>query len=162
MSQLPSATISAPLLTVNLLAAAVWVGSLAALAVATRAADETLDPKTRVAFFRALGRRYGKVGGLALTIAIGTGAGLVAGQPWTTSLTVLAALISALVVTTVVAVAQARRVNQLRGQLHLGRTRMHDGNSVTRHARRARLLRAAIALLTVAAVADVAVYLTHR
>lgn len=162
MSQLPSATVSAPLLTVNLLAAAVWVGSLAALAVVTRAADETLDPKTRVAFFRALGRRYGKVGGLALAIAIGTGAGLVVGQPWTPSLTVLAALTSALVVATVLGVAQARGVNRLREQLHLGGTRMHDGSSVTRRARRARLLRAAIALLTVAAVADVAVYLAHR
>jgi hypothetical protein len=127
MSQLPSAAISAPMLTVNLLAAAVGVGNLAALAVVTRAADETLDPRTRVAFFRALGRRYGKVGGLSLAIAVGTGAGLVAGQPWTASLTVLVPHLGA----TVLGVAEARRVNRRRGRLRLGATQMHGGHSAT-------------------------------
>ena len=148
---------SIPLLAVNLLAAAVWVGSLAALAVVTRVARETLDPATRVAFFRALGRRYGIVGGLALAIAIGTGGALLAGEPWTAELSVLAGLTVALVLATALGVIQARRVNRLR-ERHHGQAAT-EPVAIRASARRAGLLRAMIALLTVAIVVDVAAYL---
>jgi len=68
--------VTAPLLVLNLLAGAVWVGSLAALPVVARTARQTLEPQMQVTFFRALGRRYGVVGGGALVLAIATGAAL--------------------------------------------------------------------------------------
>jgi putative copper export protein len=145
--------VSAPLLAVNLLAGAVWVGSLAALTVVTRTARQTLEPQAQVTFFRALGRRYGIVGTGALAVAIATGAGLLSDQRWTGQLTALAALTAALVLVTALGMRQARRVNRLRA-------RRDDTAAAERAARRAGLLRAAIALLTLAIVIDVALYLT--
>lgn len=153
----PVAT-SAPLLTIHLLAAAVWVGSLVALAIVSRAARETLDPPARVAFFRALGRRYGVVGGLALAVAVGTGAALLSGRAWTATLTVLAALTASLVIATCLGVIQARRVNRLRAREY--RESRSESASVRAQARRADRLRAGIALLTLAIVVDAAIYVS--
>jgi hypothetical protein len=141
--------VSAPLLAVNLLAGAVWVGSLAALTVVTRTARQTLEPPVQVAFFRALGRRYAIVGTGALAIAIATGAALLSDQHWTGQLTTLAALTGTLVLVTGLGMRQARRVNTLRAR----------GTATPRQSRRAGLLRAAIALLTLAIVVEIAVYL---
>jgi hypothetical protein len=141
--------VSAPLLAVNLLAGAVWVGSLAALTVVTRTARQTLEPPAQVAFFRALGRRYAIVGTGALAIAIATGAALLSDQHWTGQLTTLAALTGTLVLVTGLGMRQARRVNTLRAR----------GTATPRQSRRAGLLRAAIALLTLAIVVEIAVYL---
>jgi hypothetical protein len=150
--------VSAPLLVLNLLAGAVWVGSLAALAVVTRAAQEVLDPRTRVSFFRAVGRRYGVVGGGALAMAIATGAALLGGEEWSGALTTLVALTAALVLATILGVAQARHVNRLRQSQHADGA-VPDG-AIARHAVRAHALRAGIALLTLAIVIDVAVYVS--
>jgi hypothetical protein len=141
--------VSAPLLAVNLLAGAVWIGSLAALTVVTRTARQTLEPPAQVAFFRALGRRYAIVGTAALAIAIATGAALLSDQHWTGQLTTLAALTGTLVLVTGLGMRQARRVNTLRAR----------GTATPRQSRRAGLLRAAIALLTLAIVVEIAVYL---
>ncbi|MGH7498639.1 MAG: hypothetical protein ACREL3_07300, partial [Gemmatimonadales bacterium] len=62
-----------PLIAVNALASAIWVGGLVAIFVAARAASRTLDPAQRVAFFRSLGRTYGVVGTTALLVAIVSG-----------------------------------------------------------------------------------------
>lgn len=145
-----TATASAPLLVLNLLAGAVWVGSLVALAVVTRTARRVLDPPVQVAFFRALGRRYALVGLSALVLAIATGGALVSGERWTASLTVLVALTAGLVVATLLGMRQARRVNRLRARQA----------EWSRSARTAGLLRAAIAVLTLAIVIDVALYLS--
>lgn len=146
-----TAAVNAPLLVINLLAAAVWVGSLAALAVVARTARQVLDPPAQVTFFRALGRRYGVVGGAALALAIATGAALISGERWTAELTTLVALTAALVLATAAGVRQARRVNRLRARQA----------EWTRAARTAGLLRAAIAAITLAMVIDVALYLTR-
>jgi uncharacterized membrane protein len=153
---------SAPLLTLNLLAAAVWVGSLAALTVVTRAARDTLEPRAQLAFFRALGRRYGIVGGGALVVAVGTGALLLRDQDWTGSLTVLAALTAALVLATGLGVAQARRVNRLRERQYRDPAPPGGAGVLTRHAARARILRATIAIITLAIVIDTAIYISNR
>lgn len=143
--------VSAPLLILNLLAAAVWIGSLAALAVVTRTARQVLDPPAQVAFFRALGRRYAVVGGAALALAIATGGALIEGERWTAELTTLIVLTAALVLATGAGVGQARRVNRLRArQAEWGRA-----------ARTAGLLRATIAAITLAIVIDVALYLSN-
>jgi hypothetical protein len=102
-----------------------------------------------VAFFRALGRRYAIVGTGALAIAIATGAALLSDQHWTGQLTTLAALTGTLVLVTGLGMRQARRVNTLRAR----------GTATPRQSRRAGLLRAAIALLTLAIVVEIAVYL---
>jgi hypothetical protein len=142
--------VTAPLLVLNLLAGAVWVGSLAALPVVARTARQTLEPQMQVTFFRALGRRYGVVGGGALVLAIATGAALLRDQRWTASLTVLVVLTAALVLTTALGVRQARRVNRLRER---------GAATLSQQARRAGMLRATIAALTLAIVVDVALYL---
>ena len=112
----------------------------------------------RVAFFRALGRRYGAVGGLALVVAIGTGAALLSGQSWSAALTILAVLTVSLAIATGLGVIQARRVNRLRVREY--RRSPSESASVRAHARRADLLRASIALLTLAIVIDVAIYVS--
>lgn len=155
------AAVSAPLLTLNLLAAAVWVGGLVALTVVTGVARATLDPRARLAFFRMLGRRYGMVGGGALLVAIATGALLLRDQDWTSSLTVLAALTAALVLATVLGVAQARWVNRLRESRYRERTDPAGDGAIARQAARAGILRAAIAAITLAIVIDVAVYVSN-
>jgi uncharacterized membrane protein len=155
------AAISAPLLTLNLLAAAVWVGGLVALAVVTRVARATLDARERLVFFRMLGRRYGMVGGAALAVAIGTGALLLRDQDWTGSLTVLAALTAALLLATLLGVAQARWVNRLRERQYREPTEPGGDALIARQATRAGILRAAIAAITLAIVIDVAVYVSN-
>ena len=154
--------VSAPLLTLNLLAGAVWVGSLLTLTVVTRAARETIDVQVRVAFFRALGRRYGVVGGGALAVAIATGAALLSDEPWTGALGVLVVLTSALVAATVAGVTQARRVNRLRERLYRDIATSSSAVAVARQAAVAGLLRAVIGLLTLGIVVDVALYVSNH
>jgi hypothetical protein len=104
-----------PLIAVELLASSVWVGSLVCLAVVASAARSSLDPAERVAFFRALGRRYGAVGGGALTVAIGTGFVMIwPPSSWGLRHEALAALAVALVVVTGVGVRQASAMTTLR------------------------------------------------
>jgi putative copper export protein len=155
------AAISAPLLTLNLLAAAVWVGGLVALVVVARVARATLDPRAQLAFFRMLGRRYGMVGGAALLVAIVTGALLLRDEDWTGSLTVLAALTAALVLATALGVAQARWVNRLRERQYREPADPGGDGVIARQAARAGILRAAIAAITLAIVLDVAVYVSN-
>jgi putative copper resistance protein D len=61
----------------HLIAAAVWAGGLVFLVVALVAARRTLNDQDRVTFFRALGRGFALVGGIALLVLIATGSELV-------------------------------------------------------------------------------------
>jgi hypothetical protein len=104
---------------VLVLATSIWVGGLVTIAVVARVASRTLTAAARVQFFRGLGRTYGPVGGVALGTALVTGAVLIVDQPVDGGLIVAGSVVaSALVVTTAVGVAQARRMTQLR--LHPG------------------------------------------
>lgn len=143
----------AALLTVFLLAACVWVGGLVAIAVVARAAGHTLSPVQRIDFFRALGRMYGIVGGLALVVGLGTGAGLLADRHWDATLTTTAAVAAALVAVTAVGVAQARRMTRLRRVAAQQPDDAPLARQVHHAARRAAALRAAIGLLSLALVA---------
>jgi hypothetical protein len=67
---------------VLVLATAVWVGGLMAIFVVARVAHATLGASERVAFFRGLGRAYGLAGGVALTVALASGAVLAATYRW--------------------------------------------------------------------------------
>jgi putative copper export protein len=60
----------------HLIAAAVWAGGLVFLAIALVAARRTLADRDRIAFFRAVGRSFAIVGGLALLVLLATGSEL--------------------------------------------------------------------------------------
>jgi uncharacterized membrane protein len=111
-----SATASVPLIAVNALAAAIWVGGLVAIFIVARAASRTLEPAQRVEFFRTLGRSYGIVGTVALLVALITGAVLLDGHPWDGLMIAATAVADALLVATAAGMAQARAMTQLRRQ----------------------------------------------
>ena len=142
--------------TVELLAASVWVGGLVAIAVVARVARQQLDEPARVAFFRTLGRRYLPVGATALTISYLDGATLLAHGHWSATKSALVFCAALLVIATAAAVAQAQSLTRLRTAALAGDPHL-DMRHVDRNARRAGLLRAAIAGLSIAIVALAAI-----
>lgn len=145
-------------MTVELLAASVWVGGLAAIAIVARCARALLDGTTRVAFFRELGRRYLRVGGGALAVAYAAGAALISSGRWTDVKSAIAAVAAVLVVVTLAGVAQARSMTRLRTAALAGDPRLGADHLAAR-ARRAGALRGLIATLTLTLVALAAVAL---
>lgn len=144
----------------NLLASAIWVGGLVAIAVVAQVARRTLDPSTRVAFFRRLGRAYGLVGGASLAVALGTGAALLPRPLGSGRNEAAIALAAALVVATIAGVRQARSITRLRVDA-LSRLRTPEMNERVRRATlRATVLRASIGSLTLALLALAAVIAT--
>lgn len=143
----------AALLGVFILASAVWIGGFVAVVVVARVANRTLPPIQRVAFFAGLGRAYGVVGGSALVVAMGTGAGLVADRRWDATLAAATAVAAALVVSTVIGVAQARRMTRLRRSSLQQPDNVLLARRVQQGARRAAVLRAGIGLLSLALIA---------
>ncbi|MGH9293607.1 MAG: hypothetical protein ACRDZ6_12695 [Acidimicrobiales bacterium] len=106
---------STPLVAIELLTACVWVGSLVCLAVVARVARRVLDNPSQLAFFRALGRRYGILGTLSLLVAVGVGLAL-AWPPsaWSGAIEAAVALAGLLVLATAAGMAQARAMTRLR------------------------------------------------
>lgn len=135
---------------VLLLATAVWIGGLVAIFVVARVARATLGPAERVAFFRGLGRAYGLAGGVALTVALASGAVLASTYRWDGQLTASAVVAAGLVAVTVAGVAQARRMTRLRQDALRGPGSAEFTAKVRRGARSAAALRAAIAALSLA------------
>lgn len=129
-------------------AGCVWLGGLVAIAVVARVAGGTLPAARRVAFFRALGRAYGVVGGLALAVTLAAGGVLLAGDPWGGLRISVTAVAAALVVITLVGVAQARRMTRLRSRALTIPEDHAVADQVTGGGRRAFALRGAIALLS--------------
>jgi uncharacterized membrane protein len=141
------------LLGVFTLASCIWVGGYVAIAVVARVAARVLAPDQRVAFFRGLGRTYGIVGGAALAVALGTGAGLLRDRSWDATVTTTAVLAAALVVASAVGVMQARRMTRLRVEALTAPADAQLARRVRRGARSAALLRAAIGLLSLTLIA---------
>lgn len=131
---------------VELLAASTWIGGFVAIGVAGRTAREQLGPAARVAFFRALGRSYLRVGGGALALALLAGAALLEPGAWGLGKTVAVAVGTALAAVTVLAVRQARTLTRLRTAALAGDA--DAASAVDRRAGSALRLRAAIGLLT--------------
>jgi uncharacterized membrane protein len=136
-------------------AAAVWVGGLVAIFVVARVARRTLRPAERVAFFRCLGRAYGPVGGLALALALVSGAVLLSGHPWDGQVTAATAAAAAgcLVAVTVAGVMRARRMTRLRHRALGNPGDPGLARQVWREAITAAILRALIAALSLALLA---------
>ncbi|HEU5416422.1 MAG TPA: hypothetical protein VFV41_01940 [Streptosporangiaceae bacterium] len=138
---------------VLVLATAVWVGGLVAIFVVARVAHATLRPAERVAFFRGLGRAYGLAGGLALVIALASGAVLASAYRWDGQLAASAVVAAGLVAATVAGMAQARRMTRLRRDALRAPDNPELTARVRRGARNASVLRAAIAALSLALLA---------
>jgi hypothetical protein len=118
-----------------------------------RVARRTLRPAERVAFFRCLGRAYGLVGGLALALALVSGAVLLSGHPWDGQVTAATVVAGCLVAVTVAGVVQARRMTRLRHRAlgNPGDPRL--ARQVRREAITAAILSALIAALSLALLA---------
>lgn len=145
---------------VVLLGASVWVGGFVAIVVVARIVRRQLERPAQVAFFRALGRTYGIVGGSALLVALAGGGGLLAGHAWDGVVLAALVLAASLVLVTAAGVAQARGMTRLRRRML---AEPGDGalvEQVRRGARRAMVLRAAIGGLSVALLALAAVLAT--
>ncbi|WP_132993217.1 hypothetical protein [Gordonia zhaorongruii] len=147
-----SSTGQALVLAVFIIATSIWIGGYFAIAVVARAATRTLAPSTRVDFFRALGRMYFWVGAPALIIALATG-GVLAHNHASGGLFVTICIVAALLlVSFAVAVAQARRMTRLRRRLTAEPETDSLQTRVTREARTAGLLRAALGVFSLALV----------
>lgn len=138
---------------VLVLATAVWVGGLVAIFVVARVAHATLRPAERIAFFRGLGRAYGLAGGLALVIALASGAVLASAYRWDGQLAASTVVAAGLVAATVAGMAQARRMTRLRRDALRAPDNPELTARVRRGARNASVLRAAIAALSLALLA---------
>ena len=141
---------SVPVIVVSAVASAIWIGGLVAIFVVARVASATLDEAQRISFFRALGRAYGVVGGVALVVALAGGAILLDGHPCDGLLIATAIVAGALVVATMAGVAQARAMTRLRRRAVSGPTPLRE--QVHRGAIIAAALRGAIATLTLTLV----------
>jgi uncharacterized membrane protein len=141
------------LATVLVFATAVWVGGLVAIFVVARVAHATLGVAERVTFFRGLGRAYGPVGGVALTIALASGAVLAATHPWNGRLTASTVIAAGLVAVTIAGVVQARRMTRLRQAALRDPSSPGLAAKVRQGAWNAATLRAAIAALSLTLLA---------
>jgi hypothetical protein len=136
-------------LTVGMLAASVWVGSLVALAVVSAVARGTLDGSSRVALFRGVGRAYQFVGTGSLVAAVA--AGLALAWPLsdrTRGVVVEFTLASVLLVVTLAGMAQARKMTVARRRSLVTPGDRAAAESVHRGARVAGILRGLIAVVT--------------
>lgn len=149
------------LLTLHLLTLSFWVGSLGALAIATRTAKAVLDRAAQAVYFPRLGRIYGKVGSGALLFALLSGA-ILAGNPahWSGAVNGALSCGIALVAVSVVAMRQARRVGVLRRAVAGGDHTL--ATSLATNVRITDMLRVAITVLTLAAVALEAAAIAQR
>jgi hypothetical protein len=153
---------STPLVAVELLAACIWVGSLVCLVVVTSAVRKVLDGPSQVAFFRAIGRRYGIVGTAALLVAIGCGLAL-AWPPaaWSNIIAAAVALSGALVVLTAAGMAQARAMTVLRRRTVSAPDDHAAAEAVRRGRALAGALRGTMALVTLAILVLAAQAISH-
>ena len=153
---------SAPLVAVELITASIWVGGMVCLAIVAKAARGVLDESSQVAFFRAVGRRYGMVGTASLLIAIAASLALsLPPSSWSRTIDAAAVLASVLVVATIAGMMQARAMTALRRKL-IANPR---DSSTAVGLRRGRLLangiRGLMALMTLAIVILAAFAVTH-
>ncbi len=153
---------SAPLLTVELITASVWVGGMVCMAIVARAARGVLDETSQVAFFRSVGRRYGIVGTTSLLVAIAAGIAL-SWPPASWSGAIVGALILAglLVVATVVGMMQARAMTALRRRSIWSREDNSTAEALRRGRQLANMLRGLMALITLSIVILAAIAVAH-
>lgn len=145
------------LITIELLAASIWIGSMVSLVLVANIAKRVLEPAARIQLFRSVGRTYGIVGFGALIIAIAAGVGL-AGTPsnWSTTITVAVILSGVLVAMTLVGMSQARRMTVVRRRAIASPDDTDAADAVRRGSRTADLIRGAMGVCTLVIVVLVA------
>lgn len=141
------------LITIELLAASIWVGSLVCLAVVARAASNALPRASRVQLFRKIGQIYGQLGTASLVVAIGVGVAL-AGWPgnWRADVWAALALSVVLVLITAAGMAQARRMTKLRTRALEHADDSPEAQHVRRGAMQATALRGLIGFVTLVVI----------
>lgn len=139
-------------LAVFTLATSIWIGGYVAIAVIARTATATVDPDSRVAFFRSLGRSYLWIGLAALVVAVAAGGVLARDRDWDALLVATVVVAAVLLVSFAVAAVQARRMTVLRRSLLGSPDDKQLSEQVRRGARVAGGLRAVLGLLSVALV----------
>lgn len=139
------------LITVEILTASIWVGSLVCLALVSRVAGRVLDGPSRVALFRGVGRLYGMVGAACLVVAIVVGVAIA--WPLSGGSEVAVFVLSiALVAVTAAGMVQARRMTaRRRYALEVPQDAVAAG-AIRRGAAFAGVLRGSIAVLTLVIV----------
>ena len=140
------------LVSVLIIATAVWLGGYVAIAVVARTTSTTLPKSQRVDFFRAVGRTFLPVGGTALVLAYACGAVLITMAGW--SATAIAALVvaAALVVVLAAGVRQARSLTRMRTAALAEDAEHSLPQRISRRARAANALRGLIGVLSVVLV----------
>ena len=137
------------LITIGIVSASVWIGSLVCLAAVSAVARRELTGSARVTLFRGVGRLYRIVGTASLLTTIATG--IVLAWPITEvgrTLGVMFWLSGALLVITALGMDQARRMTVARQRL-LARPKDEDiAETVRRGAAVAAVLRSAIGVVT--------------
>ncbi|WP_148302187.1 hypothetical protein [Tomitella biformata] len=113
MTSLPHALETA-LLGILVLAGSIWIGGMVAVLLVARVSSRTLDPASRVAFFRAFGRVYGIFASVDLLIGLIAGAVLLGAATWTGESTALAVVAALLVSSLAWGIVQARQLTRLR------------------------------------------------
>ncbi|MDN5759863.1 MAG: hypothetical protein L0H59_15275 [Tomitella sp.] len=142
-----------------ILTACLWIGGMVTVVFVARISSATLDPKARVAFFRAFGRAYGIFATVALLVGFVVGGVLLGSSPWTGLSTAIVVMAVALVVALAWGIVQARHMTRMRHTAaqagEAGIVAAEAGAAaidadVARRARSAAALRAGIGLLTLA------------
>ena len=147
-----SHTAEAIVLAVLVVATSIWVGGYIAIMVVARVAVRLLDQPVRVAFFRALGRKYFLVGTPSLVVALIAG-GVLARDATSGGLYGAIVVISVvLLLCLAVAVRQARRMTRLRLALTATPADERLRLRISSAARTAGLLRGVLGLLSIALV----------
>jgi hypothetical protein len=140
-------------ISVGVLSASTWIGSLVCLAAVSQVARRELSGASRIALFRGVGRLYRTIGTVSLLTSIAIGSALA----WplarnVTNVRMMFVLSGVLLGVTVAGMAQARRMTLARRRLL---AQPGDG-ALAREVRRggvvAGALRGAIALITVTIV----------
>jgi len=153
---------SAPLVAVELITASIWVGGMVCLAIVAKAARGVLDESSQVAFFRAVGRRYGMVGTASLLIAIAASLALsLPPSSWSRTIDAAAVLASVLVVATIAGMMQARAMTALRRKLIANPRDSSTAVALRRGRLLANGIRGLMALMTLAIVILAAFAVTH-
>jgi hypothetical protein len=140
-------------ITVAILSASTWIGSLVCLAAVSHVARRDLSDDARITLFRGVGRAYRLIGTTSLLTSIAIGVALA--WPLTRSsraVTAMLVLSAVLVGITAAGMAQARRMTIARRRLIEHSADIAVATTVRRGGIIAGILRGAIALVTVTIV----------
>jgi hypothetical protein len=140
-------------ITIGILAASVWIGSLVCLAAVSAVARRELSGSARVTLFRGIGRLYRVLGTTSLLVSIAVG--VVLAWPldeMSRTVSALFVLSGVLVIVTAAGMAQARRMTLARQRLLARPDDDALAATVRRGATRAGVLRGAIGAVTLVIV----------